>query len=99
MRLLTQNELILYGNEAHEIIQALSTETGFKILQLLAKERLDISTIASRLNVSESYVSEEIKKFEKLNLVKVTYTSGKRGIKKVCELNVSKITILLKKKS
>lgn len=92
------NELILEEEDkAFKIIQALSSETSFRILKLLANESLDVSTIAKRLGVSEPYVSEEIKTFEKLDLIKVTYVPGKRGIKKVCELKMYKIIIYLKK--
>jgi predicted transcriptional regulator len=69
--------------EASKMADAL-TSTNFKILRLLSEERLDVSTIAERLELSEAYVSEQIRTLEELNLVKVDYERGKRGIRKLC---------------
>jgi len=66
-----------------------------KILQLLSKERLDISTIGLRLGLSEAYISEQIQVMEGLKLVNVNYQRGKRGIRKVCDTAVKKVTILI----
>jgi predicted transcriptional regulator len=88
-------ELTITGNEALKVLQALSSGTAFKILRLIAKEQLDVSTIARRLELSEAYVSEEVSRLSKLGLIKVSYAPGKRGIRKICELAVGKITILL----
>jgi len=90
-------ELTLTGEEALKVVQALSSETGFKILQLLSKEKnLDVSTIAKLLKLSEPYISEEIKLLEKLQLINVSYAPGKRGIRKICELAVEKVIIVIK---
>lgn len=67
-----------------------------KILQLVSEERLDVSTIAERLKLSEPYVSEQVRLLEELKLVKVDYERGKRGIRKICELAVKRITIVVK---
>ncbi len=91
--------LTLKGEEAVAIARAISTEANFKILRLLSKERLDVSTIAKKLGLSEPYISEEIKLLQKLQLVTVTYAPGKRGIKKICELAVGKIIIEISPRS
>jgi predicted transcriptional regulator len=83
-------ELKLTGNEAKKVAQALSSETGFKILQLVSKEKLDVSTIARRLKLSETRISEEISRLESLRLIKVSYARGKRGIRKICEVAVGR---------
>lgn len=88
-------ELTLEGEEASRVADAL-TSTNLRILRLLSHERLDISAIAKRLGVSQPYVSEQIRKLEKAKLVKVSYETGKKGIKKVCELAVQKIIITIK---
>ncbi|MEM3403154.1 MAG: ArsR family transcriptional regulator [Nitrososphaeria archaeon] len=90
------NEIYVEGEEVFKMAQALSSRTSFRILQLLANEKLDISTIALRLDLSEAYISEEISNLEDLNLIKVSYSPGKRGIRKICELQVSKIILFLK---
>ncbi|MEM2946881.1 MAG: MarR family transcriptional regulator [Candidatus Bathyarchaeia archaeon] len=72
------------------------TESSFRILQLISEERLDVSTIAKRLNLSEAYVSEQIHRLEDLKLVKVRYEPGRRGIRKICELAVKRIVVVIK---
>jgi len=92
---LALGELVVTGEEALKVADAL-TSTSFRMLQLLSEERLDVSTIAERLELSEAYISEQIRLLEELKLIKVGYERGKRGIRKMCELAVEKITIVIK---
>jgi predicted transcriptional regulator len=92
---LSLRELVLRGEEALKIADAL-TSANFRILQSLSKERLDVSTIAEKVELSEAYVSEQIQLLEELKLINVSYEPGKRGIRKMCELAVKKITIVIK---
>lgn len=87
-------EIVVSGEKALEVAEAL-TATSMKILQLLSKEKLDISTIGIRLGLSEAYISEQVRLMEELKLVNVTYQRGKRGIRKVCETAVKKVTIVI----
>ena len=87
-------DIIVSGEDALRVADALNS-TSMRVLQLLLKEHLDISTIADRLNLSQPYVSEQIRKLQETNLVRVSYESGKRGIRKICELAVKKIVIEL----
>lgn len=89
-------ELKLTNKEALKVARVLSSETNVKILSLLSKEQLDVSTIAERLKLSEAYASGEISKLEKLGLINVSYVPGKRGIRKICGLAVGKVTIVIK---
>lgn len=93
---MSSKELTLKGEEALKVARALSSKTGFQILQLLSKDKLDISTIARLLKLSEPHISEAIKAFEDLRLINISYAPGKRGIKKMCELAVEKVTIVLR---
>jgi predicted transcriptional regulator len=88
-------EITLKGEEALKVADAL-TSASFRILQLISEQSLDVSTIAEKLDFSEPYVSEQIRRLEELKLVKVRYEPGKRGIRKVCELAVKKIIIVIK---
>lgn len=92
---MASNEITTTGEKALEIAEAL-TATTMKILQLLSNEKLDVSTIGLRLSLSEAYISEQIRILEELELVKVNYQRGKRGIRKVCETAVKKVTIIIK---
>lgn len=88
-------ELKLTGEKARKVAEALSSGTSFKVLQLLSREKLDVSTIARRLQLSEAHISGAIRLLEDLRLVKVAYAPGKRGIRKICELAVKKIVIVI----
>lgn len=92
---MSTEEIVASGSKALDIAEAL-TVTTMKILQLLSQERLDVSTIGERLDLSEAYISEQIRILEDLKLVNVNYERGKRGIRKVCATTVKKITIIIK---
>lgn len=92
---MTLEKMVVSGEGALKIADALSS-TSLRILQLVSKKRLDVSTIARRLDLSEAYMSEQIRMLEETKLVKVSYEPGKRGIRKLCELAVSRIIIVIK---
>jgi predicted transcriptional regulator len=85
-------KVVVSGEDALRVADALNS-TSLRVLQLLSKEHLDISTIAERLHLSQPYVSEQVRRLHETGLVKVSYASGKRGIRKVCELAVKRIVI------
>ncbi len=91
---MSTEELTVSGNKAVEVAEAL-TATSMRILQLLSKERLDITTIGIRLSLSEAYISEQIKVLEALKIVNVSYERGKRGIRKVSQLAIKRIEIII----
>ena len=88
-------DLVVVGDEALKVAEAL-TATTLRILRLLSIERLDVSTIATRLGLSEAYMSEQIRLLEDVKMIKVNYETGKRGIRKVCQSAVSKVTLVIK---
>jgi predicted transcriptional regulator len=88
-------DMIVSGEEAVKVADAL-TATTMKMMQLLSKERLDVSTIGKRLGLSQAYISEQVKLLEELKLVDIEYAKGKRGIRKVCSARVDRVTLLIK---
>ena len=88
-------KIVVSGEDALEIAEALNSTT-LRMLQILSQERLDVSTIATRLELSEAYMSEVVRTLEELKLIRVSYERGKRGIRKVCESAVKAITIVIK---
>jgi len=92
---LVLEEMVVSGDEALKVAEALNSTT-LKMLQILSQERLDVSTIAVRLGLSEAYISEQVRVLEDLKLIKVGYERGKRGIRKICESAVKVITIVIK---
>lgn len=88
-------EIVVSGDDAVKVAEALN-QTTMKMLQMLSQERLDVSTIAARLALSEPYISEQVRTLEELKLIKVSYERGRRGIRKICESAVKVITIVIK---
>jgi predicted transcriptional regulator len=93
----SKTEIVVSGTEALRVADAL-TATTMKMLQLLWKEPLDVSTIGKKLGLSQAYISEQVKLLEELKLVNVTYARGKRGIRKICSPAVEQVTLLIKGK-
>ena len=88
-------EIVVVDDEALRMVEAL-TATTLRILRILSEERLDASTIARKMNLSEAYISEEVRLLEELKLIKVSYERGKRGIRKISQSAVKRITIVVK---
>ena len=93
----SKKEIVVYGAEALRVADAL-TATTMRMLQLLWKEPLDISTIGKKLGLSQAYISEQVKLLEELKLLNVTYARGKRGIRKICSPAVEQVTLIIKDK-
>jgi predicted transcriptional regulator len=90
-----QKEMIVSGEDALKIADAL-TATTLRILQILWREQLDVSTIGKRLDLSEAYISEQVRLLEELKLITVSYERGKRGIRKLCKSAVEKVIIIIR---
>ena len=88
-------EIVVTGEEALKVADAL-TSTSLRILRLISDRRLDVSTIAEKLDLSEPYISEQVQMLEDIKLIKVGYERGKRGIRKLCELAVGRVIIVIK---
>lgn len=95
---MSARDLRVSGEEALKVADALNSAT-YKILQLISKERLDVSTIARKIGFSEAYVSEQIRTLEDLKLIQASYERGRRGIRKICILAVDKVTIVIRPNS
>jgi predicted transcriptional regulator len=89
-------ELRLSGDEVRPVVVALANETCLRILSLLSRRDLDISTLADKLKLTEPTVSVDIQELQNLGIVTVTYGKGKRGIRKICKLGKDRICIKLR---
>jgi predicted transcriptional regulator len=87
--------MVASGEEALKIAEAINSTT-MRMLQLLGNECLDVTTISKRLGLSEAYISEQVRLLEDLKLINVKYERGKRGIRKICESAVDKVTLVIK---
>lgn len=87
--------MVVSGDDALKVAEAINATT-LKMLQILSQEHLDISTIATRMDLSEAYISEQVNTLQDLKLINVNYRKGKRGIRKVCESAIKAITIVIR---
>lgn len=83
-------------NEVRPMALALANETCLRILSVLSKRDMDVSTLAEKLNLTEPTVSVDIQELQNLGIVTVTYEKGKRGIRKICKLAKDRICIKLR---
>jgi hypothetical protein len=88
-------EIVVTGEKALQVADAM-TSTSLRILQLISGNRLDVSTIAKKLDLSEPYISDQVRMLEDIKLINVGYERGKRGIRKLCELAVERVIIVIK---
>jgi predicted transcriptional regulator len=89
-------ELHLSGHDVRPVAVVLANETCLRIMSLLSKRDLDVSTLAEKLNLTEPTVSVDIQELQNLGIVTVTYEKGKRGIRKICKLAKDRICIKLR---
>jgi len=89
--------MVVSGKDALKIADALNATT-LRMLQILWRESLDVSTIGKRLGFSEAYISEQVRLLEELKLINVSYERGKRGIRKICKSAVERVIIVVKDK-
>jgi predicted transcriptional regulator len=94
---LSKKEIVVSGEDALRVAEAL-TATTMKMLQLLWKEPLDVSTIGRKLGLSQAYISEQVKLLEELKLLNFAYAKGKRGIRKICSPAVEQVTLIIRKR-
>ncbi len=70
--------------EAADIFKALSTSTRIQIMELIYQnQNLSMNDLANLLGITNSAVTLHISKLEKAGLIRISTTSGKRGIQKI----------------
>ncbi|MFX1376937.1 MAG: ArsR/SmtB family transcription factor [Promethearchaeota archaeon] len=79
--------------QIEKIVKALSSRTRRKILHFIQEEPMDVSDIATNLQMTEANISAQIKKLEEANLVVCDYTSGAHGVRKLSKLKFNRLTI------
>ena len=79
--------------QIEDIVKALSSPTRRRILQQVQQEPMDVSKIASKLNMTEANISAQIKKLEKAGLITCTYSSGQHGVRKISSLKYNQLII------
>ena len=80
-------------DQIEKIVKALSSHTRRKILHYIQEEPMDVSNIASSLNMTEANISAQIKKLEEAGLITCSYSSGDHGVRKISSLKYNKLVI------
>jgi predicted transcriptional regulator len=82
-------------NQIELIVKALSSQTRRQILhQIQDNEKgMDVSNIASNLNMTEANISAQIKKLEEAGLIYCDYCSGQHGVRKISKLKYNQLSI------
>lgn len=76
-----------------KIVKALSSRTRRQILHYIQEEPMDVSNIATSLNMTEANISAQIKKLEDAGLINCDYASGDHGVRKISHLKFNKLII------
>lgn len=80
-----------------KVVKALSSVTRRRILHRIqnSNEGLDVSNIASSLQMTEANISAQIKKLQEADLIYCEYCSGNHGVRKISFVKFSRIVINL----
>ncbi len=83
------------NNQIEKVAKALSSRTRRLILYQIqsSNEGMDVSKIASILNMTEANISAQIKKLQEAGLIYCDYCSGNHGVRKISKLKIAKIII------
>ena len=83
------------NKQIEKVAKALSSETRRLILHQIqsSNDGMDVSNIASILNMTEANISAQIKKLQEAGLIYCDYCSGNHGVRKISKLKIDKIVI------
>lgn len=79
------------------VYEALASNVRIQILQLLAKQPMNIRELAEALGLSSAIMTMHIKKLDKAHLISTKMLPGKAGVQKVCSLAADSIHITMPK--
>ena len=85
------------NDQIEKVAKALSSATRRLILLQIqsSNEGMDVSNIASILNMTEANISAQIKKLQEAGLIYCNYCSGNHGVRKISKLKFDRIIINL----
>lgn len=78
------------SEEQLPFFQALSSRTRLQILQLLQSEDRSIKDISSMLGISSAIVTKHVQMLEETGIIRTYVRPGKRGLRKLCSLQLQK---------
>jgi len=77
-------------------LECLSSATRIKIIELLNDKPMNIGELADVLGVSSAIVTKHIQKMERAGIIATESATGKRGMQKVCSLQMDTVQLLFK---
>jgi predicted transcriptional regulator len=86
----------VYLAEKHElpnIVRALDSDLRRRILELLAKNRMNINQIAEALDIPQSTCTVNVQLLEKADLIVTEQVAASKGSQKVCSLKYAEIVL------
>ena len=89
----SESIIIDSDDQIEKIVKALSSRTRRQILHYIQNEPMDVSNIASNLDMTEANISAQIKKLEEAGLIICSYSSGDHGVRKISTLKFNKLNI------
>ncbi len=83
------------NTSVERVVKALSSATRRKILHRIqnSNDGMDVSKIASSLNMTEANISAQIKKLQDAGLIFCKYCSGNHGVRKISKVKFDQIII------
>ncbi len=83
------------GYESEEVFKALGSGTRLKILELLARQKMNINELGQALDIAHPTVSKHVQTLEQAGLVLSEYMPGEQGTQKRCQLRYDRLVISL----
>lgn len=77
------------------VYEALASQVRLNMIQLLAKQHMNIRELAEALGLSSAIMTMHVKKLEKAKLITTRMVPGKGGVQKICSLAADKIEIMM----
>ncbi|RXZ79227.1 ArsR family transcriptional regulator [Paenibacillaceae bacterium] len=79
-----------------EFLECLSSNTRIKMIELLNDKEMNIGELAAVMGISSAIVTKHIQKLERAGIVSCESVTGKRGIQKVCKIELDAVTLEFK---
>jgi predicted transcriptional regulator len=80
-------------------LEVFSSETRVRIIEMLNEKSMNIKDIASTLNLSSAIITKHIQKLEGAGIIKCENSAAKRGMQKICTLNMDRVLLQLRTKA
>ena len=87
--------LVVDGESALKVIQALSSETRLLMLSLLSHRTMNVSALTEAMGMPHSTVNFNLKQLEEAGLVSIQYMPGTRGQQKLISKRYDEVALKL----